>query len=414
MKCHKRHHTLLHRDNVDTNLENNLQISNNEGCANQAKNLHVCNASAVMLSTAIVDMFDCNGKKLECRVLLDSGSQPNIITTRFANLLKLKTRKTNASIQAINNQEINSLEWVYAKFQSKHNNYSMNLSFLILPHITSNHPSIPINKQILNIPKNIPLADSNFYKPSQIDALIGAELFYDLLCTERIPLTLPRTNRQNTKIGWIVTGKINNSDQGNHVSCNLIRDQLHQQIERFWEIEELVDERYFSAEEEACEYHFRENVQREPSGQYMVRLPLKEEVKSLGSSYDTARRRFFALEKKLEKDPKLKNMYHQFMQEYLDLNHMEEVNSNERDGYLIPHHAILKEKSLTTKLRTVFNASAKTNSGVSLNEVMMVGPTIQDGVMELMLRFRLPKIALGADIEKMYRQFLIHPEDRKY
>lgn len=51
---------------------------------------------------------------------------------------------------------------------------------------------------------------------------------------------------------------------------------------------------------------------------------------------------------------------------------------------------------------------------MSLNDLLMVGPTIQDGVIELLLRFRLFQVALGADIEKMYRQFLVHPEDRKY
>ncbi|XP_051172241.1 uncharacterized protein LOC127288678 [Leptopilina boulardi] len=417
MKCHKRHHTLLHKDNLDSNSEYKNQASTSVEYVDQGNKLssnHISSASSVMLSTAIVDMYDSEGKKHECRVLLDSGSQPNIMTVKFAKLLKLKTRKTNASIEVINNQEINSLEWVYAKFQSKHNNYSANLSFLVLPRITSDHPNCPVNKEILNIPKNIPLADSRFDRPSEIDALISAKIFYDLLCSERIPLAFPRTHLQNTRIGWIVTGKINCIPRRNQVSCNLIRDQLHKQMERFWEIEELSDQRILSREEEACEQHFRDNYQRIPSGQFMVRLPAKEGINQLGSSHETARRQFFALERRLEKNATLRDKYNQFMREYLDLNHMEEVSSNEKDGYFIPHHAILKENSLTTKLRAVFNASAKSSSGVSLNEMLMVGPTIQDGVLELILRFRLFEIAIGADIEKMYRQFLVHPEDRKY
>lgn len=133
IKCHKRHHTLLHKDSAVVNSDKNKHSNNNENSFNQATNLHISHVSNIMLSTAIVYMYDSEGKKHNCRVLLDSGSQPNIITTRFANLLKLKARKTNVSIEGVNNQEINNIEWVSAKLQSKYNNYSAILSFLLLP-----------------------------------------------------------------------------------------------------------------------------------------------------------------------------------------------------------------------------------------------------------------------------------------
>lgn len=80
----------------------------------------------------------------------------------------------------------------------------------------------------------------------------------------------------------------------------------------------------------------------------------------------------------------------------------------------MPHQAVVREASLTTKLRVVFNASAKSTTGISLNDALMVGPTIQTSLFSLILRFRQHPIAFSADIEKMYRQFWIHPEDRKY
>ncbi|XP_018361400.1 PREDICTED: uncharacterized protein LOC108760103, partial [Trachymyrmex cornetzi] len=43
--------------------------------------------------------------------------------------------------------------------------------------------------------------------------------------------------------------------------------------------------------------------------------------------------------------------------------------------YYIPHHAVLKGSSLTTKLRVVFDASCKSSTGISLNECLSVGPT---------------------------------------
>ncbi|XP_062557516.1 uncharacterized protein LOC134222375 [Armigeres subalbatus] len=76
----------------------------------------------------------------------------------------------------------------------------------------------------------------------------------------------------------------------------------------------------------------------------------------------------------------------------------------------ICHYAVLKEASTTTKVRVVFDGSAKTSTGYSLNDALQVGPIVQDEFLTLVLRFRKYPITLVADIAKMYRQVLLHPE----
>ena len=44
----------------------------------------------------------------------------------------------------------------------------------------------------------------------------------------------------------------------------------------------------------------------------------------------------------------------------------------------LPHHGVIKETSKSTRLRVVFDASHRTSSGYSLNDSLMIGPTIQD------------------------------------
>ncbi|XP_058816959.1 uncharacterized protein LOC131680258 [Topomyia yanbarensis] len=73
---------------------------------------------------------------------------------------------------------------------------------------------------------------------------------------------------------------------------------------------------------------------------------------------------------------------------------------------------IFKENSTTTKTRVVFDGSAKTSSGLSINDALLVGPVIQDDLLSIILRFRKHPVALVADIEKMYRQVLISTEDQ--
>ena len=102
------------------------------------------------------------------------------------------------------------------------------------------------------------------------------------------------------------------------------------------------------------------------------------------------------------------------MQEYIDLGHMNLVSDESEPGYYIPHHAVLKESSSTTKLHVVFDTSAKTSKGLSLNNVFMAGPTIQDKLFEHLIRFRFRTFFLTADIGIMFRQIWIHPDDRKF
>ena len=83
-------------------------------------------------------------------------------------------------------------------------------------------------------------------------------------------------------------------------------------------------------------------------------------------------------------------------------------------GFYLPHHAVMKEDSLTTKIRVVFDGFAKSFSGTSLNDTLMVGSTLQDDLFTQLIRFRSRKYALIADMEKMYRQVKVHPEDTVY
>ncbi|XP_058828580.1 uncharacterized protein LOC131688387 [Topomyia yanbarensis] len=69
----------------------------------------------------------------------------------------------------------------------------------------------------------------------------------------------------------------------------------------------------------------------------------------------------------------------------------------------MPHHCIERPDSVTTKLRVVFDASCASDTGLSLNDTLLVGPVVQDDLYSMLLRFRLERFAIVADLEKMYR-----------
>ncbi|XP_055522749.1 uncharacterized protein LOC129716930 [Wyeomyia smithii] len=80
----------------------------------------------------------------------------------------------------------------------------------------------------------------------------------------------------------------------------------------------------------------------------------------------------------------------------------------------LSHHCVLKETSSTTKCHVVFDASSKTASGKSLNDVLMTGPVLQDSLVNILLRFRTPVIALTEDVRQMYRIVEVAATDCNY
>ncbi|XP_075157610.1 uncharacterized protein LOC142230873 [Haematobia irritans] len=166
-------------------------------------------------------------------------------------------------------------------------------------------------------------------------------------------------------------------------------------------------------EEERCEAHYVNTTIFDEFNRVKVRLPFKESVSKLGASLEIAQRRFTYLEKRFLRDESLKNLYVDFMNEYSRLGHMTKVSWDniDRPHYVIPHHSVHRPESTTTKLRVVFDASSRTSTNISLNEVLMVGPIIQQDLIITVLGFRLNRYALTADICKMYRQFLVDESD---
>ena len=104
------------------------------------------------------------------------------------------------------------------------------------------------------------------------------------------------------------------------------------------------------------------------------------------------------------------------MQEYFKLGHAEAVPAADLEkpppltSYL-PMHAVYKASSSNTKVRPVFDTSAKSSTNISLNDTLLVGPTVQ---IDVLLRFRWHSVALVADVSKMYRAVELVDDDKDF
>lgn len=428
-KCNKKHSSILHIDDSNSNTDN--QKSNTptqlgaeeENSANQAsvfashsQAIASCNFSEVLLSTARVYILDSQGKQHECRCILDSGSQCNFMTKEICALLRLPKRRINMPVVGIAQAVTNISFMSESTILSRINSHKFKGSFLIVDKITENLPSFKVNSDVLNIPSDIVLADPTYHIPGKVDLLIGATLFWELLCVGQVRLSRDHPIMQKTKLGWVLSGTVPNKSIRSTV-CNLAMGSIQQQLERFWKQEEPHHVKpIFTKEQETCERIFEETTFREGDGRFCVRLPVKDDAPKLGESFDMALKRFEGLERKLSSNPELKELYQEFLQEYESLGHMSRVEAqddpNQLGTYYLPHHGIFKESSTTTKLRVVFDASAKSSNGISLNDQLLVGGKIQDDLFDILVRFRKYNFVIAADIEKMYRQIYIAKDQR--
>ncbi|XP_062141879.1 uncharacterized protein LOC133849814 [Drosophila sulfurigaster albostrigata] len=121
----------------------------------------------------------------------------------------------------------------------------------------------------------------------------------------------------------------------------------------------------------------------------MVTLPFRDPGHvDLGHSRATALAQFLRNESRLKRNDSLKEQYDSVIREYLDLGHMTQVPPSSSGNYYLPHHAVLKPDSTTTKLRVVFNASSPTSNGKSLNDILHTGPILQSDLTIQILKWR--------------------------
>lgn len=418
--CRKKHHTLLHlqrSSSPEASASTPIttpEISINNHVSNNAVELQT------LLSTALILIKDVKGHSHECRALLDSGSQSNFITKSFSDRLGIKQEDISIPVVGINEASTNINKSVNTRIFSRVNAYQTSIKCLVINKITGSLPTSSISLSTFNIPKNIKLADPEFNVSKPIDMLIGVDLFWKLMCIGQIKSSNTQPCLRKTHFGWIIAGTVASSQTPKHITCNLITNEcLEKRLSLFWEQEECAYTRTLTLDEMECENHFNSTFKRNEEGRFIVKLPFNRSTDQLGDSYSIALKRFLNLEKRLNKSSELKQRYRAFLKEYQDLNHMKLCNINplkeeSNSAYYLPHHAVEKLDSTTTKLRVVFDGSSKTSTGIALNDLLFIGPTLQEDLFSIVTRFRFHKFALTADIAKMYRQVLVDEADTRF
>lgn len=179
-----------------------------------------------------------------------------------------------------------------------------------------NIPVHSFKREKIRIPEEVRLADPDFNVNQPVDLILNADVFWEVISAGRIKIAEPSLYLSETLLGWIIGGAFDSIQRScvavavcnSSVKINESRE-LMEVVQKFWLQEEILetDNKSWTLDEQKCEDQFVNTHQRDPSdGRFIIQLPFKNEVPSLGDSAKVALKRFVSLENKFRRDPDLR------------------------------------------------------------------------------------------------------------
>jgi hypothetical protein len=226
--CSKKHHTLLHLESSQNTSEqpgNSLTSKPFEPFSSTWRqnfdgkptiNSNVVSHAAesinqmrrTLLSTVVINVKDGGGNFHCARALLDTGSDDNFATIRFARKLGLRCNDVCIPLTGIGKRMTTVTQQTSATISSLYGLYEKQLNFSVIPSITGLQPATNVKISEWKIPEKMILADPNFNISGQIDMLLNIDVFFDVLINEQVEL-MDGPKMIHTKFGWIIGGAIN-------------------------------------------------------------------------------------------------------------------------------------------------------------------------------------------------------------
>ena len=212
-----------------------------------------------------------------------------------------------------------------------------------------------------------------------------------------------------TKLGWTITSPGKEVD----TTSMLLTQTSRVDYEDLCKLDILGLADSPSGDQSVVYDEFKEQLRRSDEGWYETGLPWKGNHTPLPNNKEGSLRRLASLVRKLEKNGTIEN-YNAVIQEQLTEGIVERApNSVEGREFYIPHKGVVRETAESTKLRIVYDASARAWDGApSLNECLNTGPPLQNQLWSVLIRGRFNPVAITGDIKKAFLQVRIRSEER--
>ena len=431
-KCHQKHNTAICNQKNEPSSSENKPTSSERTLTTATSKEKV----QVLLQTARASVFGRDReKRVGVNVLFDGGSQKSYVTEKLKNKLALETEGNETiNLNTFGSDKFKKQSCERVEINVDVGDNVLSIKALTFPTICSPMATRVDLKAYPHL-QGLQLADS-FSSPSdrEIGLLIGADYYHEFVTGDIIKGSAGPV-ATSSKLGWLLSGNAAASSTDifcNNVNSVLVIDTVPMRNEIFDENLEINDtlKEFWRHETAGLAANLDDKATNEDLSvitnitfnkeerKYEVSLPWKENISDkLPSDYDLCRNRLNSLFTRLKGKPELLREYDSIFKEQLHSGIIERVPTDEEDkasAHFICHHGVIKLDRETTKLRVVFDGSARSNSQVlSLNDHLETGANYMPLLFDTIIRLRSHQVALTADIEKAFHQIVINSDDRE-
>uniref|UniRef100_A0A914V113 Integrase catalytic domain-containing protein n=1 Tax=Plectus sambesii TaxID=2011161 RepID=A0A914V113_9BILA len=420
-------------------MEENVMLETS--IATQGKQQAAQRKNQVVLLMAKTEV--CNPAEQEsaqmAHIFFDSGSQRSFITQRLAEKLKLKVqREENLSVFTFAAKKPQQLKAPLVQFGVTFKDGTVKIiQASALEMLTNKLQRQALKSEDLQLFKQFSsndMADELTSKNEAVvpDILIGSDYFWEFLepkekikCPSGLYL-IP------SKVGLLIGGKREVERMSEDVDIytlltptedNWSFNQKNEEakapitsVEEFWSLESIgIKDSPETKDDDLALQQLNETIEFE-NGRYNVKWPWKSECPQLPDNYWLCHGRLKSLMRRFSREAELLKKYDDIIQDQFAKEIIEKVGEETETGpiqHYLPHHPVITPMKTTTKVRIVYDASAKVKKDSnSLNDCLYRGPVMLPDLCGLLLRFRKDPIAMTADIEKAFLQIGLQSADR--
>ena len=352
---------------------------------------------------------------VKCRALLDTGSSSNYMSSTLLDLIKKNPVR----------QEHKSIETLLGTSVQNINVYEVEISdvaekFSIKSEVNGVARKVPLNlpnpkyQEVVHANahlKGVRMEDNDIKEILPVHVILGASS-YSVIKTST-PTRVGKAGEpiaEKTSLGWVIMSP---GREGTHSALVYTRSS-HDDYMQLCSLDVLGVEDRPEGDQQSVYEEFKEQLVQREDGRYETSLPWKATHPALPTNEAVAKARINSLMRRLEKQPELLQAYHTIIQDQLREG-IVEVAPEKPQGpeHYIPHKPVVRENAQSTKVRTVYDASAKADSeSPSLNECLDIGPPLQRKILDILLRVRFKPVFLAGDMKQAFLQVVIRETER--
>lgn len=350
---------------------------------------------------------------VKTHALLDDGSTVTLVDADIARKIGARGPIEPLHIEALSSEVgVSQSQRVKLTIQG---NTETNIQARTIENIRLSPQQVE-HSDLMQCPHLIDIADQLIYQATP-KILIGQDNWELLLATETRRGAGHQPVASLTPLGWVLHGAHTRTlgHRVHYANCTATAEaDMDEQLRRYFAIESLTvtPKRPQNDPEQRALKMLNEHTVRRADGHYEVPLLWRRDDVTMPDNYDSALKRLQSIERKLDRNPELKQKYEEQMNALIEKGYAEPApaTKTEKRTWYLPHFPVVNPRK-PEKMRIVHDAASKTR-GMSLNDYLLTGPDLLQSLPGVLMRLRQHRYAVSADIREMFMQVKIRAEDR--